>query len=186
MQIRDPLERFQSRYRFNREILPKMKDRKLLDEARNRSKNINQCVMDRHVECDYSGTLGRWHKQFQMDSQLPFLCGDTETCRTMGHPEAVQATIDNIETNYLVVGVLEMLEQTVTVLECLMPDVMEGLVEAFRTSSVRKKSQHAVMAAAVMREEVKEVMRERLEPEYKVYNHVRERLAQQYKQCQMK
>ena len=186
MQIRDPLERFQSRYRFNREILPKMKDRKLLAEARNRSKNINQCVLDRHIECDYSGRLTRWHKQFQMDSQIPFLCGDSPVCRTMGHPEAVQATINNIETNYLVVGVLEMLEETVTVLECLMPDVMAGLVEAYRTSSVHKKSQHAVMAAAVMREEVKEVMRERLDPEYEVYNHVKERLTRQYKQCIIK
>ena len=183
MQIRDPVSRFISRYRFNREILPKMKDRTLLREARNRSENINQCVLDGHIECDYTGTLDRWHKQFQMDSQIPFLCGDSEICRTMGHPEAVEATIRNIDNNYLVVGVLEMLEETVTVLECLMPDVMQGLVEAFRTSEVHKKSQHAAMAAAVMREEVRDVMRERLEPEYSVYQYVRQRLARQYTQC---
>ena len=76
-----------------------------------------------------------------------------------------------------------MLEETVTVLECLMPDVMQGLVEAFRTSEVHKKSQHATMAAAVMREEVRDVMRERLEPEYSVYQYVRQRLARQYTQC---
>ena len=126
----------------------------------------------------------RWHKQFRLDSTLPFLCGDSEVCRTMGHPLAVQTTINNIDTNYLVVGVLDMLEETVVVLECLMPDVMTGLVEAYRTSQVNKKSKHAMMPEAVMSAEAREVMRARLGPEYEVYHHVRERLSRQYKQCQ--
>ena len=102
----------------------------------------------------------------------------------MGHPLAVQTTINNIDTNYLVVGVLDMLEETVAVLECLMPDVMTGLVEAYRTSKVNKKSKHAKMPEAVMSGEAREVMRTRLEPEYLVYRHVRERLSRQYQQCQ--
>ena len=53
------MERFHSRYRFNREILPKMKDRRLLAEARNRSNNINSCILEEHPECAYSGTLDR-------------------------------------------------------------------------------------------------------------------------------
>ena len=74
-----------------------------------------------------------------MDSQLPFLCGDTEECRTMGHPKAVNMTISNIEANYLVVGVLEMLEETIVVLECLMPDMMNGLGELYAHSNIHKK-----------------------------------------------
>ena len=161
-----------------------MKDRRLLAEAQNRSKNINSCILEEHTECAYTGTLERWHKQFRLDSTLPFLCGDSEVCRTLGHPSAVQATINNIEQNYLVVGVLDMLEETVTVLECLMPDMMSGLVEAYRTSKVKKKSKHAKMPAAVMSEEAGEVMRKRLEPEYQVYRHVRDKLSRQFKQCQ--
>ena len=102
----------------------------------------------------------------------------------MGHPLAVQTTINNIDTNYLVVGVLDMLEETVAVLECLMPDVMTGLVEAYRTSKVNKKSKHARMPEAVMSDEAREVMRTRLEPEYQVYRHVTERLSRQYRECQ--
>ena len=68
----------------------------------------------------------RWHKQFELDSQLPFLCGDSEKCRTLGHPEAVSLAMANIEANYVMVGVLEMLEETITVMECLMPDIMSG------------------------------------------------------------
>ena len=58
-QMRDPLTRFHSRYRFNREILPRLHNRKMIREARNRSRNINECVEQNHVECDYSGTLPR-------------------------------------------------------------------------------------------------------------------------------
>ena len=80
----------------------------------------------------------RWHRQFDLDSQLPFLCGDSEECRTLGHPQAVARTIANIEHSFLVVGVLEQLEKTVTVLECLMPSTMKGLVEAYRNSNVHR------------------------------------------------
>ena len=106
--MREPVSRFHSRYRFNREILPAMKSKKMLRAARGRSKNINSCVASRHPECDYrhgiaccaiftvlvaSGTLERWHKQFRLDSQLPFLCGDSEACRTLGHQGAANLTI---------------------------------------------------------------------------------------------
>ena len=99
-----------------------------------------------------------------MDSQIPFLCGDSEVCRTLGHPEAANTTIRNIEANYLVVGVLEMLEETVTVLECLMPDMMSGLKETFQHTNVHKKSSHAAMPAAVMTSNTRQLMRNRLGP----------------------
>ena len=189
-QMRDPLTRFHSRYRFNREILPKLQNRKMIREARTRSKNINDCVEQNHTECDYRGTLprqtkilvkcvkkkefkqcyNRWHKQFEMDSQIPFLCGDSEVCRTMGHPEAVNTTIRNIEANYLMVGVLEMLEETVVVMECLMADMMNGLVETFHHTNVHKKSSHAAMPAAVMTSSTRQLMRNRLGPQIILYN----------------
>ena len=118
-----------------------------------------------------------------MDSQLPFLCGDSTVCRTMGHPEAVVRTIANIEAHYVVVGVLEMLEETITVMECLMPDIMSGLGEVFRHSKVHKKGTHAAMPAAVMTQETKRIMKKRLNPEYQVYNFVKARLLRQYKEC---
>ena len=95
-----------------------------------------------------------------MDSQIPFLCGDSEQCRTMGHPEAVALTIANIEANYLMVGVLEMLEETVVVLECLMPDMMTGLVGAYHHSNVHKKGTHAAMPEAVMTDKTKQLMKQ--------------------------
>ena len=60
VQMRDPLARFHSRYRFNREILPKLQSPAMIREAKNRSTNINQCVATNHPECRYQGTLPRY------------------------------------------------------------------------------------------------------------------------------
>ena len=89
-------------------------------------------------DCYYLLLPCRWHRQFDLDSQIPFLCGDSYECRTLGHPAAVDLTIANIEQSFVVVGVLEELEKTVEVMECLMPTVMKGLVETYRSSNVHK------------------------------------------------
>ena len=65
--MRDPLARFHSRYRYNREILPRL-SRKMMREARNRSRNINDCVQSDHVECSYSGTLSRFESWIFLSS----------------------------------------------------------------------------------------------------------------------
>ena len=47
-------------------------------------------------------------------------------------------TIANIERRFVVVGVLEQLDKTVEVMECLMPSAMKGLVESYKNSNVHK------------------------------------------------
>ena len=81
-----------------------------------------------------------------------------------------------------------------------MPDMMSGLVETFHHTNVHKKSSHAAMPAAVMTSSTRQLMRNRLglqiilynlshlhtsilEPEYQVYNYVKERLLRQYEAC---
>ena len=58
--MRDPLDRFHSRYRFNREILPKLQNQLMIQQAQGRSKNINDCAFFNHKECEYSGKLDRY------------------------------------------------------------------------------------------------------------------------------
>ena len=45
-----------------------------------------------------------------MDSQIAFFCGDSEECLTMGSDKALALAKQNIETHYVTVGVLELLE----------------------------------------------------------------------------
>ena len=62
-------------------------------------------------------------------------------------------------------------------------DVLPLNDQVYRHSNVHKKGSHAAMPAAVMTPETRRRMTERLEPEYQVYNYVKERLRKQYEQC---
>ena len=54
-----------------------------------------------------------------MDSQIPYFCGDTEECRTLGSRKALETAKANIESTFEVVGVLEELDMTHKVRTCL-------------------------------------------------------------------
>ena len=56
-----------------------------------------------------------------MDSQVAFFCGDSEECRTLGSEAALKTAKENIEKHYIMVGVLEHLEVSLVVMECLLP-----------------------------------------------------------------
>ena len=56
-----------------------------------------------------------------MDSQIPFFCGDSTHCRTLGSKQALNEAIENIEESFLVVGILEIFEESLEVLECKLP-----------------------------------------------------------------
>ena len=58
-----------------------------------------------------------------MDSQIPFFCGDSVDCRTLGSLTAVQKAVENIEKMFVMVGVLENMKESFAVMECKMPKV---------------------------------------------------------------
>ena len=62
-----------------------------------------------------------------MDSQIPYFCGDTEECRTLGSRKALETAKANIESTFEVVGVLEELDMTHKVMTCLNMPIMQGL-----------------------------------------------------------
>ena len=56
-----------------------------------------------------------------MDSQIPFFCGDSVDCRTLGSPTSVEQAVENIEKKFVMVGVLENIKESLAVMECKMP-----------------------------------------------------------------
>ena len=51
-----------------------------------------------------------WHHYLRIDSQIAFFCGDSEACLSLGSEEALAQAQRNIQTHYVTVGVLELLE----------------------------------------------------------------------------
>ena len=56
-----------------------------------------------------------------MDSQIPFFCGDSVDCRTVGSATALKQALQNVETKFVMVGVLEILDKSLEVMQCRMP-----------------------------------------------------------------
>ena len=79
---------------------------------------------------------------FRVDSQIPYFCGDSEMCRTIGSREALEKAKENIKSNFLMVGVLEELEKTHFVLECLKPNLFNGLSDQHKRQNLHVHSQH--------------------------------------------
>ena len=81
-----------------------------------------------------------------------------------------------------VVGVLEHLPETLTVLEHKVPQFFRGVKEAHRR--VEARTEHSVNQNSVksshVSDEVKDVLRQRLSSEYELYQHIKQKLFIQY------
>ena len=120
-------------------------------------------------------------KCFRIDSQIPFFCGDTIDCLTLGHPDAARKSIENIEKDFIVVGTLAMMDKTFAVMECLIPDYLVGLKDIKRKLMIKKHSKHD--KTVPLNAKARKMMKRRLKSEYEVYNYVRDRLNRQYEEC---
>ena len=116
-----------------------------------------------------------------MDSQIPYFCGDSQECRTFGNPTALELAKKNIEDIFLMVGSIDSLDKSHVVMECLMPDQMQGLVEMHKKGDLHVHSEHKKVVA--LSDEAREVMEKRMKPEYELYKFVQERLQRQYSDC---
>ena len=116
-----------------------------------------------------------------MDSQITFFCGEDIECLFLGNPEALRIAKENIQKHFIVVGLLEDLDKTHTVMECLMPEKMHQLRREHRKKELHVHSVHKMSQS--LSEEAEVVMRERLALEYDLYNFVKERLDTQYQDC---
>eukprot|EP00090_Calanus_glacialis_P013709 TRINITY_DN22364_c0_g1_i1.p1 TRINITY_DN22364_c0_g1~~TRINITY_DN22364_c0_g1_i1.p1 ORF type:complete len:371 (+),score=94.76 TRINITY_DN22364_c0_g1_i1:29-1141(+) len=179
--MRDPVDRFVSRYNYYREVWEATKDPHIKAQGADRSANINDCVLKNHPECLYSGELTRWLRFFRMDSQIPYFCGDSLECRTLGSPQALDQAKKHVEEKFVMVGTIDSLSKSHSVMECLMPDQMQGLAEMHKKGDLHVHSEHKKVVP--LSDEAREVMEERMKPEYDLYKFVQDRLDMQYEEC---
>ena len=64
-----------------------------------------------------------------MDSQIPFFCGDSVDCRTLGSPTSVKKAIENIEKHFVMVRVLEHIHESLAVMESKMPQYFKVFIK---------------------------------------------------------
>jgi len=154
------------------------------NQGKDRSTNVNDCILENHEECAYNGNLTRMLKFFRMDSQIPYFCGDSKECLILGSRRALEQAKKNIETNFVMVGILENLSMTHTVLECLLPDQLQGLSKQHEQHHLHVHSHHKDPES--ISEDAKVALKNRLSLEYELYDFVKERLKLQLEQCKEK
>ena len=116
-----------------------------------------------------------------MDSQVAFFCGDSQDCLTLGSDVALHKAMDNIEKHFITVGILEYLEMSFIVMECLIPWYFSSILDLHRKTNphMRNKSNKT----EILTEESKKKLRKMLRNEIKLYAFVKRRLFNQYEKC---
>lgn len=165
--IRDPINRFVSNYFFRRfgdwrgeqnhlVRTPSMKD----DE---RYLDINVCILENYPECSNP-------RAFYI---IPYFCGQHPRCREPG-VWALERAKQNVLENYLLVGILEELEDVLVLLERLLPHYFTGVLDIFKSPHFMKMGN---MTGTVRKHtptlEALQVLYHRMRYEYEFYDFVR-------------
>ncbi|XP_038582652.1 uronyl 2-sulfotransferase a isoform X1 [Micropterus salmoides] len=166
--IRDPINRFLSNYFFRRfgdwrgeqnHLIrtPGMKD----DE---RYLDINVCILENYPECSNP-------RVFYI---IPYFCGQHPQCREPG-AWALERAKQNVLENYLLVGILEELEDVLLLLERLLPHYFTGVLNIYKSPDYRKMGN---MTGTVRKHtptlEALQVLYHRMRYEYEFYNFIRD------------
>ncbi|XP_043210401.1 heparan sulfate 2-O-sulfotransferase pipe-like [Amphibalanus amphitrite] len=181
--VRDPVERIISWYYYVRapwyfverkRAFPELE----LPDPNWLKKDYEQCVLSNDWECRYieGDKKDRVGDHRRMTG---FFCGMEEDCSAFNSEVAMQKAKRNVEKYYAVVGVLEEMNKTLTVLEHYIPRFFAGASDIYqeekRLSNVNKNSYKPPVA-----EYVKDIVRKNFTHEIEFYEFCKQRLHQQY------
>uniref|UniRef100_UPI00398EDA34 uronyl 2-sulfotransferase a isoform X2 n=1 Tax=Pristiophorus japonicus TaxID=55135 RepID=UPI00398EDA34 len=130
--IRDPISRFVSNYFFRRfgdwrsEQNHQIRTPGMKDEER--YLDINDCILENYAECNNP-------RVFYI---IPYFCGQHPKCRDPGE-WALQRAKENMNENYLLVGILEELEDVLLLLERLLPHYFKDASAVYHSSGETAK-----------------------------------------------
>ena len=150
---RDPVDLFASKFYFSRYscVGCKLSDRHHSNEI----ETIEDCIKNNESECtgkgstsfsvhlpDHSTRVLRYtvrHGPFIPSTGtihevlFDYLCGADECNRHKGEKAAAEAVKKNILNGYFLIGILEDFENTLKLMEKLLPDYMKGIVDVYNS-----------------------------------------------------
>ncbi|XP_061498527.1 heparan sulfate 2-O-sulfotransferase pipe [Anopheles gambiae] len=182
--VRDPVERIISWYYYVRapwyyverkQAFPDLP----LPDPRWLKKDFETCVLQGDPECTYSQNavhegIGDHRRQ------TLFFCGHGEECLPFNSAGALERAKYAVESQYAVVGVLEDLNTTLTVLEKYVPRFFSGASSVyFNEVNVLQKINKNNFKPPVS-EEIKNLVRRNFTKEIEFYQFCKQRLYKQY------
>ncbi|XP_051868987.1 uronyl 2-sulfotransferase a isoform X1 [Pristis pectinata] len=165
--IRDPINRFVSNYFFRRfgdwrsEQNHQIRTPGMKDEER--YMDINDCILENYPECNNP-------RVFYI---IPYFCGQHPKCRDPGE-WALQRAKENMNENYLLVGILEELEDVLLLLERLLPHYFKDASAIYHSAEYRKLGNGTITVKKQKPSpEALKVLFQRMRYEYDFYNYVK-------------
>ena len=194
--MRDPVDHLVSSYDYKRTVILQHRGpgNMTRQEVEIMSQPLEQCVVERRLECVYYGYTVHTNKTEQLGFRqswsptylypsdvLLYFCGHHPDCSKLGSPTALQIAKSNVEDNFAVVGVLEHLEESLAVMEHKLPQFFSGLTEEYRRQADKTKIVNKnLIKSRPISEEARAVLRQRLRNEYELYEFVKQKLLRQY------
>ncbi|CAF0763172.1 unnamed protein product [Didymodactylos carnosus] len=178
--IRDPIKRTVSNYYYSRRMCLKknrctfIKNRTILNYT------LDDCI-ETENEPFKCITL-----EYGVTSAIPFFCGQNHLCSSNENLSwAVEKAKSNIDKYYTVVGLTENIEQLLFILEKLLPNYFRNISLVY----IKKRRPHINFSPRKWRKELKPnthlILKDLLKFEYDLYNYIKKRFHEQYKQLQL-
>ncbi|XP_026473237.1 heparan sulfate 2-O-sulfotransferase pipe [Ctenocephalides felis] len=181
--VRDPVERVISWYYYVRapwyyvERKQAFPDLPLPDPAWLK-KDFETCVLHEDRECRY--VEGETHEGIgDHRRQSLFFCGHDDACTPFNTLQALQMAKRAVEQHYAVVGVLEDINSTLTVLEGYIPKFFKGASTVYYDKINKFHGINRNLFKPTVSEEVKAIVRRNFTREMEFYQFCKQRLHKQ-------
>ena len=200
--MRDPVDHLISSYDYKRTVILQHRGpgNMTKEELEIMSQPLEQCVVERRLECVYYGYTVHTNKTDQLEFRrswsptylypsdvLLYFCGHHPDCSKLGSRTALQIAKDIVEHNFAVVGVLELLNESLAVMEHKLPQFFSGLTEQYGKQTEKNEIVNKnLIKSRPISEEARAVLRQRLSNEYELYEDVKQKLLRQYNKIRTK
>ncbi|XP_047735497.1 heparan sulfate 2-O-sulfotransferase pipe [Hyalella azteca] len=134
------------------------------------------CVLSGDRECQY--VEGDERPDFAQLTE--FFCGQDTACTGFNTAYAMQKAKENVEKHYAVVGLLEEMNMTLTVLEHYVPRFFKGAKSLYWNEVRRFSKVNQNIYKPKVQESVKDVVRKNFTREMEFYDFCKQRLHRQY------
>ena len=146
-------------------------------------KDFETCVLEGNPECTYleNGMDTIWETGDHRRQMMQF-CGQQSWCGKFNNRDVMEAAKANVADHYAVVGVLEMWDETLEVLEHKLPFFFKGAREMYsrKVKEVRRMAQN--FHKGFVSNEIKEIVRRNFSREMEFYDFCKSRLQTQLKE----
>jgi len=139
-------------------------------------KDYDTCVRRGDKECRYQD--GDERDDFGQLTE--FFCGQEDDCTGFNTEVAMRKAKENVEKNYAVVGVLEELNKTLTVLEHYVPRFFKGAKDVYWNEIQKFSKINRNIYKPTTAEATKDIVRKNFTRELEFFDFCKQRLHKQY------